>query len=362
MASNNADTIEKGVEKQWKILTAADLKTELIQWYLDHKLQSKESVSFLNEIDAEKDIPEEMKKDLKLRIKSIEKFSSLKDSDIDSLGYLDIISQVTSKITWLRVKRKALKNIFLREYNISSSKYDKDFGKIIAQLDDDWLENLLDVWELERKELLTEIYGKNVPEKKNLTKFINEFNLKARLKKLNSEDRERFEYTISLIQWNNWEVSVSDLEELFDLWIFTKSEQKELVLIFIPTMSLTTARHLGIVTKSEENKIRHQYIDEWIKQYELKKWLFWEGLSWKEIQELKNKIFSDLESKDLLVEVGELSNFDRVLWKLIDAWELEKLLVWFKNVVYKANNAISEIETYDQFENVWKYHIKTKRS
>ncbi len=355
MTGNSENNVNNILEENTKKMTPAQAKAQLIQEYLKKKLKTPESIAFLNEIDESRDIPESMKKDLLFYIKTVSKYGDvLTESDIEGLTYMDVIPEVTGVITSLRTKRTALKNIFLREYNISSSKYDKDLEPIIKKLDENGLAELLDMGEEERRDLLVEVYGKKIPEKKNLTRFINDFNLKWRLKKLSPDERERFDYTLSLIYQKKGHLDTGDLEELFDLWIFTESEKKELVSIFIPTMSLANARLLGIVSETEETKIRNKYVDEGIAYYELKKWL-----SDSELEALRTKIFADLETKDLMIEIAGLKDFDKVLWKLIDAWELEKIVAWYNNVLYKAEEQIWETENYDQFEkklteSIWK--------
>ena len=360
MVGNSSENIDTWLENSKRNISPADLKSQLVEDYLEKQLKAG-NVSFLNELDDTKEVPKDMKDYLKLRIKSSDAYKILSDDDIDSLVYLDVIPWVTAKITWLRTKRTALKNIFLREYNLSSNMYDKHVEKIIHSYDDEALDDLLEVWDIERKELLEEIFGKNMPEKKNLLQFINKFNLKSRLKKLSSEDKDRFDYTVSMIQSKNWYLETHDLEELFDIWIFTESEKQKLVTIFIPTMSLANARELGIISEIEETKIRNSYVEEGIDKYDLEK-----ELPKSEIDVLKLKILSDLGSKDLMVETAKLSNFDAVLWKLIEAGELEKLIVWYNNVRYKAQEKVWWVETHRDFEKelstrIWKLQAQKFR-
>jgi len=85
-------------------------------------------------------------------------YKDLSEGDIDNITYRDVLPEISSEIIEVRSKRKSIKNAILREYNITSSKYDGNVAKKIEKFSNAELTRFLEPGEIERKSVLREIF------------------------------------------------------------------------------------------------------------------------------------------------------------------------------------------------------------
>lgn len=351
MVGNVNASRESDVENGGGRLSKEDLKSQLIYDYLKPKLKWPDATKFLNQATEGLTVPATMITELKTRYLRLPTYSSLTEADIDAITYADLLPEIGSEIIEIRSKRQTVKNLILKDYDITSSLYDANVAKKVDAMTQEELNDHINVWELERSELLREVFWKKMPVKRDLLKFFQSFNLVERRKKLSPEKQDQLDTAVTLIRQSNGRIDYIWLEELFEVGIFSADEKKELVTTFIPSISLATALDLWIVSTEESANIQKAYVAQWLKSL----WID-SKLKWEKKRKFETAILSKLNTQNLVIDTNQLQDFEAALWKFIEWGMLEKIVDGYNDVIEKVEKNIDEIKNYEDFEEVlWKY-------
>jgi len=231
----------------------------LIKSFTEDKLKNKLTrASFVSHINADGELKPGLLNQIRKFAKNNSEFSKL-SIDWNTVSYESLKNQIADYTVTLNNNRRQIKDIFLKEYEISPSEYEKLIGKKIDKLEEPDLTALLSR-STQRKKLLQSVYGKNkIPSTQDVMKFLDKFNLWQRYQKL----EEHQQFLVKRIDdkfRKTWKLDVNDIISLLETKVFSDNEKKELLRVFVPTISLQKAIDLWIYSQKDARKYKEKLV------------------------------------------------------------------------------------------------------
>ena len=245
---------------------AARKKRNFIKKFLDFQFNKLDwwGVDFLNKIWKAWNMSAWLKKELQKYAQWIREFESL---DLDSIKYWDLLTEITQETVIFNNKRQELRKKILLNYDISPLKYSEFMDSEIEKLEKNELQNYIDSDSLQAKKI-EEVFGKKI-DKKNVLEHLVKYNLAEKYPKLSDDNKDIIARFLDKLQ-RGYKFTIIDIQELFrNPWmswtaIFNDKEKIEFVNTFIPTIKLSEALKLKLLSKSEAKSFKINAIQQWL--------------------------------------------------------------------------------------------------
>lgn len=252
---------QEGVNTEKK---SKNVYARLIQAYSKDKLKDKNIRStYLQDIlAAEKtgNVSADM-------IADINKFAQ-KDPD----GYYDGLTISPNEIsvgalkresTWYFASivnnRRAIKDLYLQEYDISDSDLWAYIDVELNLLSEKQLNDLLTNERNRKKFLEKQVWAAKLPNEKSIGNFLREMNLEKMYKRVNPDSEVHFYDLIQKIKSGNT-IDYMDIEMLLTSGIYNQSEKQKFIAKLLPSISLAKAKQLNLIDTQHAAEIKDECI------------------------------------------------------------------------------------------------------
>lgn len=247
--------------------------------------------------------------------------------DISKITLSDLNNIFTKELISIKSKRNLLINKIAKDFLIPDNKKTQLEDKI----------NLLNESELKlyifSEVKLRDFIKQNWDFQKNIVNSLSLFNFSSqeinkRLEKLEPSHMLN-NVKIILLNISEWKIKDSEIKEIFSTNFFTDSEKKQLVLDFIPIVSLQQLLDIWFYSKEEAENEKIKIINNFYTFSDKK---------------ITKKTISSIELKDIIIDINSIN---LTLDSISKIWEK----IWFKNLEDDFNYIISDINS--QNKNNW---------
>ncbi len=260
--SNNNEVEQK--EKKNSIKEKESLESKLIKGFIWSKVKwiknRKNKVNFVNDIMSANIITSAMKKELQNYGNEYSEFDEL---DYDKININKLQRETRTTFIEIVNKKERLKEIFLKDYDLTQKNYDSFLKKRIDKLEEDDLKKLGDSQKL-RKTFIEDIYWKNkIPKTRDFLKSLKNLDFSKRIEsKLKKIEWEEYDDLVDLANRFSLEKKLDaiDIVTLFEIGFFTMEEKKDIVKTFLPNIDLRKAKELWIITQTQLEQYKYNYV------------------------------------------------------------------------------------------------------
>lgn len=247
--------------------------------------------------------------------------------DKDKITWYMLRKEVWAFYTALENKRNNFRALVINQYNISPKEFDDKIKNDISKKDENEIKWLMDSEKERNKYLSSKISGKKLEAKKTIT-ILDWITSELWQKKFNGlSDEDKIEVWWILDNYSQWKkIWDVDLKILFESWIFTENEKKELVHTFIPIISLQRAIDIELIDESKAKNIKEKIIKEqssnsWFSSAEVDSII--ENTSYNDI-DISTSDFSSKEDLSTIVKKIWFKNLSNDFNTIIDDYNAEK--------------------------------------
>ncbi len=260
--NNSTDDIRENTEKQ---NNDRDQKKKLfIKKFIQfqYKRGPWRWVEFINKISRLSSIDSSTKKDLEMYARNNPDAEGV---DIKSILHKDLVWELTNQIVVFNNQRRQLEKVILSTYDISASQYNSELLDDVESLELNDISALMSS-QSSLEKFLKQKLGKSII-KKDLIGKLDKLWLKERMSSLWTDGQNAIAYLFDRFD-NLSSISINHLQELFATWVFSDEEKIDFVKVFIPTITLSEAISLRLVSKAQAQKTRKNIVLEWLKYNE----------------------------------------------------------------------------------------------
>jgi len=295
--------------------------SQLINEYAKHKLKDKDTrSSYVQDLRAAWSITPEILADIQLFAGKNRKYDGLEIIP-EKLNYHALVRETAAFYITLSNNKRAVKDIYLSEYDVNDSLLSTRIDSKLTQLTDQQVEDLLKN-EKNRRLFLQDSFWWTLPPEKSIASFLKDLHLEEKYNLIDEEHKIEFYQIVEKIQsW--WTIEDIDLETLFESNIYSEKEKERLLNKLVPSISLEQAKRYGIMTDAQATDLKVQHI--------------------KENDNSRNKlsdtdiddIVDQIQDKDIVISTSLFTNNKQNRNTLIDNSEI------FRDFAARYNNSVS---------------------
>ena len=244
------------------------LATKVYNWFVEKGIND-EWVIFVNRIMSLSDTDVSYQDEVMTYINSQREFDELWEDFKSKMSLWKIKARLAPEFSKFKSRRSAIKSSIIKYFDVSESQYTQSYESAINTLSQEQLINY------ERSsEALKKFFEDNdlaIPEKRNIKWFLETFNIPEKLKSFSQEKRDEINYLLQeLINQTSinsplfWQRLETLIQRLIAENIFDPMQKKELILAFIPSITLSKIQDFKLLAESDiDDYLTSEFLD-WV--------------------------------------------------------------------------------------------------
>ncbi|MCH8518251.1 hypothetical protein LAT59_00600 [Candidatus Gracilibacteria bacterium] len=336
-------SLESGDKKQGNI---ENLETKVYNLYVERGIH-EQGVSFVNHIMSLPDSDTSYQDDVMAFINGKTEFDTLGEDFRGKMSLGKIKARVAPEYARYKSRRVEMKKLVQKHFDISEEQYVRHIEPKVKLLSQEKLQDYTRSSEMLKKFFQDE--GIQEPQRKNIKGFLESLNIDSKLGSFSSDKKQELEYLLNEAIHSTpvnsplFGQRVNNLiHRLLAEGVFDSMQKKELILAFLPTISLSKIQSLGLMSEAEiDGYIQREFISDISSSHKQEA-----------LRQIKNKA-QDIEipttsltlnSTSILDTLTENSNFDRFIHEIQDFHRItnSKEITDFDTLIDMISSELSE--------------------
>lgn len=215
-------------------------------------------VNFVNNIMQRPESDTSYQDEVMSFINGKKEFDALWEDFRTKMSLWKIKARLAPEYARYKTRRLEMKKLIQKHFNVSEEFYAHDIESVVTALSEEKLSEYTQSSERLRK--FFTLSGLQEPQKRNMKWFLENLNIESKLRNFSQEKRDEILYELhDTLQGTSLSSPIfaqklnNLIHRLLAEWLFDVMQKKELILAFLPTISLEQIRMYNLMTESELN-------------------------------------------------------------------------------------------------------------